>query len=244
MKMKSIILTVVVAICMYGFAANAQRPHGAGKKEVTKEYKLPAPKTDGAMSVEKALSERRSRRNFSDAEISFGELSQLLWAAYGVTLPAPGRPALKGGFRTAPSAGALYPFEIYVVAGKVNGVEPGVYRYIPAEHKIVRVVNGDKRKELSKAAYNQTMIEKAPAAIVYTAVFSRMTGKYGNRGRERYVCMDLGHSAQNIYLQAEALGMGTCAVGAFDDEKIAGLLGLPLMSEEEPLYIMPVGYCK
>lgn len=238
-------LAVALGICMYGFSpnVNAKKPQASEKKERSlREYKLPSPEQTGNMSVEKALSQRRSRRNFRDTEITSGQLSQLLWAAYGVTLPIPDHTEFRGGFRTAPSAGGLYPFEIYVVTGKVEGIEPGIYKYVPAEHKIVPVVNGDKRKELCAAAYNQEMILQAPAVIVYNAVFSRTTGKYGNRGRERYVCMDLGHSAQNIYLQAEALGLGTCAIGAFNDKKIAELLGVTLLSGEEPLYIMPVGH--
>jgi SagB-type dehydrogenase family enzyme len=201
---------------------------------------LPAPQTDGTVSVETALSNRRSHRQFQDKEISLEQLSQVLWAAYGITLPIENRPFLRGGLRAAPSAGALYPLEIYVAVGNVEGIEQGVYRYISQEHKIVKIIDEDIRAKLCSASYNQKMIEEAPASIIYTAIFSRMTDKYGERGRERYVCMDLGHSAQNVYLQAEALGLGTCAIGAFLDGDIAKFLRLP--KEEEPLYIMPIGY--
>ena len=200
---------------------------------------LPNPQLDGTMSVEKALQNRRSHRQFIDKEISAADLSQALWAAYGVTLPHE-RPASRGGFRTAPSAGGLFPLEIYVAVGNVAGIEPGLYKYIPQEHKIVVVLNEDVRTELCAAAWGQKMIETAPASIIYTAIFSRMTQKYGDRGRERYVCMDLGHSAENVYLQAEALGLGTCAIGAFTDEEISKVLQLP--ADEEPLYIMPIGH--
>jgi SagB-type dehydrogenase family enzyme len=201
---------------------------------------LPEPQTDGAISVEETLQNRRSQRQFLDEEISLENLSQILWAAYGITQPRENPPFLRGGLRTAPSAGALFPLEIYVAIGKVMGIEPGVYKYISKEHKIVRIIDRDLRPELTSAAWGQKMIEEAPASVIYTAIFSRMTDKYGERGRERYVCMDLGHSAQNIYLQAEALGLGTCAIGAFADEDIAKILNLP--KEEEPLYIMPIGY--
>ncbi|MDR3002140.1 MAG: SagB/ThcOx family dehydrogenase [Fibromonadaceae bacterium] len=195
-------------------------------------YKLPIPKTDGNTSVEKALANRRSHRNFQNKAISIDQLSQILWAAYGTTSP--------NGLRTAPSAGALYPLEIYAIIGNVEKIEPGVYKYIPEEHKIVRTINKDVRAELRKAALGQEMIEKAPVSVFYSAIFSKITDRYGERGSERYVHMGLGHSAQNIYLQAEALQLGTCAIGAFTDSKVKQVLQLP--AEEEPLYIMPVGY--
>ena len=202
-------------------------------------YVLPEPVLNGEMSVERALANRRSRRDFTDEGLTQRELSQILWAAYGVTLPVPNRPALRGGLRTAPSAGAMFPFEIYVVVGNVEGIEAGVYLYDSERHRLVRTIIGDVREELDSASWNQEMVKTAPITVVYTAVFSRMTGRYGARGRERYVCMDLGHSAQNIYLMVEALGLGTCAIGAFQDESVSRVLRLP--QEEEPLYLMPVG---
>ena len=202
-------------------------------------YILPSPRTDGDMSVERALSIRRSRRNFQDRAISIEQLSQILWAAYGVTYPIPNRPNLRGGLRTTPSAGALYPLEIYVIIGNVEGIEPGVYRYISGEHKLVRTIAGDVRGALSDAALGQRMIREAPATVFFSAVFSRMIARYGPRGR-RYTYMEIGHSAQNIYLQAEALGLGTCAIGAFMDDRVRQVLQLP--ENEEPLYIMPIGY--
>ena len=136
----------------------------------------------------------------------------------------------------------LYPFEIYAVVGNVAGIEAGVYKYVSQEHTILRTSDKDIRKELCVAALGQVMVRDAPATVVYCAVFDRMTQKYGERGRARYVCMDLGHSAQNMYLQAEALHLGTCAIGAFIDRGVSELLQLP--AEEEPLYLMPVGYVK
>ena len=209
-------------------------------EDVPLTYLLPSPQTDGQVSVEKTMAERRSQRSFQDKELSAEQLSQILWAAYGITEPRTDRAFLRGGFRTAPSAGALYPFEIYAVVGKVKGIEQGVYRYTAQEHKIERTIDQDIRTELRAAALGQAMVEEAPLVIVYSAIFSRMTGKYGERGRERYVCIDLGHSAQNIYLQAGALRLGTCAIGAFVDGRVAQVL--QLSEEEEPLYLMPVGY--
>ena len=195
-------------------------------------YFLPPPQTEGLVSVEEALYRRRSRRNFRDTALSKEQLSQILWAAYGIS---------EGGrLRTSPSAGALYPLEIYVVIGNVTGIKPGVYRYVPEEHKIIRTLDGDVRSELSAAALNQTMVRDAPISVVYIAIFDRVVARYGERGRERYVFMEIGHSAQNVYLQAEAMGLGTCAIGAFIDEVVSELLKLP--ANETPLYIMPVGY--
>jgi len=204
-------------------------------------YILPSPKTDGNVSVEKALMNRRSHRHFQDKAISAEQLSQILWAAYGITMPRPDHPNLRGGLRTTPSAGATFPLEIYAIIGNVEGIEPGVYRYISEEHKIVRTIDRDVRSELTQAALRQRMVMEAPASVFFSAVFNRTTGVYGERGR-RYVYMEIGHSAQNVYLQAEALGLGTCAIGAFSDGRVRELLQFP--ANEEPLYLMPIGYIR
>ncbi len=163
----------------------------------------------------------------------------MLWAAYGVTEDRSSPSFLRGGLRTAPSAGGLYPLEIYLVAGKVTGLSSGIYKYHSENHTLELISKGDVRKELAQAATDQKFIETAPVSLVYSAVFSRTTNKYGKRGRERYVCIDLGHSAQNVYLQAYALNLGTCAVGAFTDDMVSIVMQLP--GNEEPLYIMPIG---
>jgi len=241
--MKKIIITLIL---LAGFivSANCQTKNANIANEAGNQlsYQLPMPQTKGNISVEEALQSRRSRRQFIDKEISAEQLSQVLWSAYGITKPMNNPPFLRGGMRTAPSAGALFPLEIYVLVGKVIGIEPGFYRYISQENKIVRLIDKDLRAELCTAAYNQKMVKDAPAVLFYSAIYSRCTQKYGDRGRERYVCMDLGHSAENVYLQVEALNLGTCAIGAFVDKAIADLLKLD--KEEEPLYIMPFGYCK
>jgi SagB-type dehydrogenase family enzyme len=194
-------------------------------------YTLPSPELESNTSLEETLASRRSRRSFQDKAISAQQLSQILWASYGVTSA--------GGLRTAPSAGALYPLEIYAVIGNVEGITPGVYRYISNEHKIVMTIDGDIRAELSEAALGQRMVRDAPVSIFYSAVFERTTGRYGDRGNN-YVYIEVGHSAQNIYLQAESLGLGTCAIGAFTDERVKQLLKLP--PNEDPLYLMPIGH--
>ena len=200
-------------------------------------YILPPYTTDGNISVESALATRRSRRSFQDKALTASQLSQILWAAYGITLPD--SPHFRVGLRTTPSAGATYPLEIYAIIGNVEGIEPGVFRYIAEEHKLIRVIDGDIRTELSEAALRQRMVREAPVSIFYSAVFSRITGIYGARGI-RYAYIELGHSAQNVYLQVEALGLGTVAIGAFHDSAVRRILNLP--DDEEPLYIMPIGY--
>ncbi|HOW26006.1 MAG TPA: SagB/ThcOx family dehydrogenase [Bacteroidales bacterium] len=202
-------------------------------------YVLPSPRVEGSTSVETAINHRRSHRSYMNDALTAEELSQVLWAAYGISKPLQGYPQTRGGLRTAPSAGARYPLEIYALVGNVRGIEPGVYRYDSREHKISRVIERDIKQELAVAALNQEMISEAPACLFYSAVYSRTTDRYGDRGRERYVCMDLGHSAENVYLQAEALHLGTCAIGAFEDEAVRKVMQLP--EEEEPLYIMPIG---
>ena len=234
-KVLSAALTVLAVLSGCGSQPPASQDGGDPPIQTSDSpltYILPDPMSEGTMSVEEALASRRSRRNFQDKPLTLEQLSQILWAAYGISD--------ERGLRTTPSAGALYPLEIYVVVGNVTGIEAGVYRYNPLEHTITRTIDGDLREELSAAALNQRMIAYAPVTVVYTAVFSRITERYGARGRERYVYMEIGHSAQNVYLQAEAMGLGTCAVGAFIDGRVSELLQLP--AEEEPLYLMPVGY--
>jgi SagB-type dehydrogenase family enzyme len=236
--MKKWLFFLILLITFFGCSARTSRNERSNTVLIRTEnspltYFLPSPVTEGSVSVEGALANRRSHRRFQNRELSAEQLSQILWAAYGIT-------ESRGGLRTTPSAGALYPLEIYVIVGNVSGIEAGVYKYIPQEHKITRTVAADIRNELSSAALGQTMVRDAPVTIVYCAVFGRITGRYGPRGRERYVFMEIGHSAQNVYLQAEALQLGTCAIGAFTDSGVSELLQLP--AEEEPLYLMPVGY--
>ena len=201
---------------------------------------LPAPRLESAVSVEEALQNRRSIRSYREEPLTLAEVSQLLWAAYGITKTMEGLPAfVRGGFRAAPSAGARYPLDIYLAAFNVDGLPAGIYLYQSETHQLMRVVEGDTRSEISKAAFNQSHFETASAAIIYSAVFERTMVKYGKRGRERYVCMDLGHSAENVYLQAYALRIGTCAIGAFTDLWLKKACGMT--RAEEPLYIMPLG---
>jgi SagB-type dehydrogenase family enzyme len=186
--------------------------------------------TESSFSVETALQSRRSVRSYAQDPLTLAEIGQLLWAAQGQTSPR--------GFRTAPSAGALYPLELFIVAGKVDDLAPGVYRYRPSTHTLTATATGDLREDVSRAALNQRFFAEAPALMVISAVYERTTAKYSDRGM-RYVLMEAGHAAQNVYLQAAALGLGTLVVGAFRDEQIQALLNCA--DDEQPLYLMPIG---
>jgi SagB-type dehydrogenase family enzyme len=191
---------------------------------------LPSPEVETGVPVERTLSSRRSVREFSGEPLSLAQISQMLWAAQGKTSTQ--------GYRTAPSAGALYPLDVYLAAGEIAGLPVGVYRYDPTGHALERVALEDRRRQLSDAALAQGWIRSAAAVIVLTAVFRRTTRKYGERGH-RYVHLEAGHAAQNVYLQAASLGLGTTTVGAFHDERVKAVLELP--PEAEPLCLLPVG---
>ena len=190
--------------------------------------KLPKPKLSSRISVEEALSNRRSVRAYGEEPLTVEEIGQLLWAAQGVTE--------KWGGRTAPSAGALYPLEIYLLAGEVKGLEAGLYHYHPADHSVSRKTAEDLRADVMEASLRQEQILKAPATLIITAIFERATEKYGQRGR-RYVHQETGSVCQNVHLQAESLNLATVWIGAFDDRQVEQALGIA----EEPLAIMPVG---
>lgn len=192
---------------------------------------LPEPRHDSDISVEKSMLSRRSIRSFTSEPLTLVEVSQLLWAAQGITDSA--------GRRTAPSAGALYPLEIYVVAGNVKDLSAGVYSYKPDVHQLMKVMDGDIRAKLAGAALGQDSVRSGAISCVITAIYERTTVKYGDRGI-RYVHIEVGHAAQNLCLQAVALDLGAVTVGAFDDEQVADVMNLP--EDEQPLYIIPVGW--
>jgi len=191
---------------------------------------LPAPVMDSETSIEEALLTRRSIRDYQEGGLALSDVSQLLWAAQGITDPS--------GKRTAPSAGALYPLEVYLVVGEVEGLSAGVYRYLPAEHALTLTLEGDIREALAEASLGQEWVLNAPASILITAIFERTTRRYGQRG-ERYVYMEVGSVAQNVYLQAVPLGIGTVFVGAFHEDQVIQAAGI--VEGEVPVCILPVG---
>lgn len=203
-----------------------------GKEEAA--MKLPPPKTEGTVSVEQAIRQRRTVRAYDPKALELDQLSQLLWAAQGIT----GRHGFK---RAVPSAGALYPMELYAVTGSqsVHQLEAGVYHYVAAGHMLVRIADKDVRSDVTRASLSQMWMAEAPLNVVITAAYHRVTAKYGERG-VRYVLIEAGHVGQNLFLQAEALGLNAGIVGAFHDRRLAEVLLLPVRNE--PLLIMPIGY--
>jgi SagB-type dehydrogenase family enzyme len=218
-------MAVVLAVIIQPVRKDPYTGNGVGDTII-----LPEPRDSGEISIEQALLERRSVRNYKDEALTLAEVYQLLWAAQGITHPR--------GYRTAPSAGALYPLELYVVAGNVTGLQAGIYKYRPQGHELEKVAGVDVRTKLCAAALDQECVEDGAAVLVFAAVYERTTRKYGERG-VRYVHMEVGHAAQNVYLQAVSLGLGTVVVGAFDDDEVEKLLQME--DDERALCIMPVG---
>lgn len=204
------------------------KPKTSSQIESKIEIKLPSPFFSSRTSIEEALKNRRSIRAYNNLPLTLQEVAQLLWATQGITG--------NNGYRTTPSAGALYPLEIYLVAGNIEKLSLGVYHYVPANHSLEKIKNGDLRIMLAKAAIGQASVKLAAADIVITAVFSRTIQKYGDMGK-RFVLMEAGHAAQNIYLQSVSLNLGTVSIGAFNGNDVKDVLDI----KEEPLYIMPIG---
>jgi SagB-type dehydrogenase family enzyme len=192
--------------------------------------RLPKPRTVGRASLEAVLDHRRSRRRFADTPLSIPAVGQLLWAAQGITD--------RRGFRTAPSAGALYPLDLLLAAGRINGVPAGIYHYRPNDHTLAPVSQGDPRQALWLSALRQPAVRKAPVIVAMVAVMDRTTTKYGHRG-QRYGYMEGGHAAQNLCLQAVAMDLGTVVIGAFSDREVARVL--KLNRNVLPIYLIPVG---
>ena len=192
---------------------------------------LPAPNYESNTSVEEALLNRRSVREYNKEALSISEVSQILWAAQGIT-------DKENGLRTAPSAGALYPLEIYLVAANIKDLPAGIYKYYYENHTLKKLLEGDKRTDISNASLKQESLESSSAIVAITAIYERTSVKYRNR-TERYVDMEVGHVGQNIYLQAVSLGLGTVMVGAFNDEALKKVLALP--EDENPLALYPLG---
>ena len=215
---------LVVAAVLVG-CGQEDAPRAAAISEV----ELPSPSTDGDVAVEAALATRRSVREYDPTPPTLPELAQLLWAAQGVTDDE--------GRRTAPSAGAKYPLEIYVGVSSVDGLQPGLYRYRSAGHALERLTDVDPRAAIVDAA-GQDWLANAPALLVIAAIYGKTRERYGEKGVQ-HVHVEVGHVAQNLYLQATSIGLGTVMVGGFHDARLAEAVGLG--AEEEPMAIMPIG---
>jgi len=231
--MKRYILIPVLAMVFAGglfitmfFRFYDQRLQAMAEEKGSKmeNIKLPAPKYDGSVSIEKALLERRSIRTYKDEPLTLADVSQILWAAQGITDP-------KTGHRTAPSAMALYLLEVYLIPGNVTGLPMGLYQYQPQGHELVKIAEGDIKTKLFQGV-GQAPIKNAPAVLVITGISER--SKNSN-----WMYLEAGHAAQNVYLQAVSLELGTVVMAGFKDEDVRKALNLS--SQEQPIYIMPIG---
>ncbi len=212
----ALMLSVPLTVC---FAAR-------GRGTAVKIVQLPSPKTSGSMTLEEAIGKRRSVREFDGKPLDFAQIGQLAWAGQGITEPAK-------GLRTAPSAGALYPIELYVVASQ------GTYVYQPKDHTLLQILPDDVRRQLAAAAMGQQWVGGAACNIVIAGSLRKVAPKYGNKARQ-FMLLEAGHVAQNILLQATAMGLAAVPVGAFENKDAAKALELP--AELEPLLIICIGY--
>ncbi len=213
----------------------------ANKPETYKEYpsarKIQLPRTlpSNTLALIETLKKRKSIRSFHPKPLSIADLSFLLWASTGIQRTEKGYE-----FRTAPSAGALYPIETYVIANNVENLEKALYHYNIRMHSLEEVKNGDLREETVHAALGQKMCANAPVVLIWTALFNRCKWKYAQRAY-RYVYLDAGHIAQNLALAAISIGLGSCQIGAFFDDEVNQILGAD-GTEESVLYLTALGH--
>lgn len=211
-----------------------KKPHSCKEYPQARRVVMEKPRRCGDMTLYEALLRRRSVRRFLEAPVSMDALSSLLWAASGVQ-----RKEMGFEFRTAPSAGALYPVETYAIVHLVDGLDQGVYHYQARHHALEEIKKGDFRAHIANAALGQLMCAQAALVIIWTAVFERSCWKYRQRAF-RYIYLDAGHMAQNLALASASLGLGSCQVGALFDDEVNGILGIDGVGESV-LYMSVVG---
>lgn len=219
-------LTILIVLVSGLAACGMTQSQIPAAEETLDVIPLPSPFPAGKTTLEEALGRRRSVREFDATPLTMAEVGQLLWAAQGITH--------ERGLRTAPSAGALYPLEVYVALAE------GVFHYDPRAHQILMVSYEDARPAVYEAALRQDAVRQAPAVFILTAVYERTAEKYGTERSPRYVHLEAGHAAQNLLLQAVAMGLGAVPIGAFEDERLQEALELP--ADHKPLYLIPVGH--
>jgi SagB-type dehydrogenase family enzyme len=202
------------------------------KNSIMKRIHLTQELAHDGLSVEKAIANRRSQRDFTGETMSLPELSHLLRYSSGLT-------DKRQGSRAAPSAGATYPIEVYAIANNIEGLARGIYHYLIPSHELELLREGDFRNEMSRAALQEIMFKQANVIIALSAVFQRTQQRYRERA-QRYICFEAGHIAQNTYLIATSMGLGACAIGAFYDNEFNRLLGLD-GKNESVLYLLAVG---
>lgn len=231
----TILLIIFLSVLSIFYLTEPTKP-SLTMRTVSEVISLPSPVLNGNMSVEEAIQNRRSVRQYTSQAINIGNLSQILWAAQGVT-------DKEKNLRATPSAGQVYPLDIYVMVGSggVTGLEEGFYHYQPSNNTLEKLINGDLRSKLSEIANNQPWVDQAPVDIVITGNYRKMLYKYPDSELStRFVNLEAGHAGENIYLQTEALGLLTVSLGSFDKKRMIQLLQLP--GNETPIYIFPVGH--
>ena len=211
-------ILMLLSLCLMDPSALAQ-----GKRS-GEAFKLPPPRYESEVSIEKALLERRSIRSYKEEPLTLNDLSQVLWAAQGITEP-------KKGLRAAPSPRAVYLLEIYVLPGNVTDLPMGTYRYEPQGHELVKTADGNKKAELFQAA-GQAPIKNAPLALVITGLSEKTQNP-------AWMYLEAGHAAENVYLQSVSLKLGTVAMAGFKEDEVRKVLNLP--EKERVIYIMPIG---
>jgi SagB-type dehydrogenase family enzyme len=222
--MRKIILISILFCCSaVCFSQNLAPVGKAGAPEAV--IKLPKPVTNGSVSLEQAIENRRSIREFTDETLTLNQLSQLCWAAQGITDP-------NRDFRAAPSPGAIYPIELYVF------LPEGLYLYEPTRHELTLTIDRDLRQSLFNSSFNQRVVQKAPCTFMFAGAVKKVEAKYRNRG-EKFTSIEAGHIAENIQLQAVTLGLGSVPIGVMDTKTIAQFCKLP--ETLEVLYLVPVG---
>ena len=236
-KKKLVIICLVIILIgvssAYYFSGSNKTTHN--NRHVIGTVSLPAPQLTGNLSVEAAIQNRRSVRHYSNESVTLGNVSQILWSAQGIT-------DTQYQLRAAPSAGQVYPLEVYVIAGpNVTGLKQGVYQYEPSNNTLEMFMNGDLRGDLSTIADGQPWVKQAPLDILITGDNQKMMDKYPDKDLSiRFVDLEAGHAGENIYLQAESLGLVTVSLGSFDSNQLSQKFELP--SNETPLYIFPIGH--
>jgi SagB-type dehydrogenase family enzyme len=229
-----LIIVFISVLSLYYFSGSKKSVYTS--RNVISITSLPSPVLTGNVSVEEAIQNRRSVRKFSNESITMGNVSQILWAAQGIT-------DNQSSLRAAPSAGQVYPLELYVIVGTngVSGLQEGVYHYVPSNNTLEKVMNGDLRSDLSGIANGQPWVKQAPINILITGNYRKMINKYTDKELStRFVDLEAGHVGENIYLQSESLGLATVSLGSFNENQLIQLLNLP--SNETPIYIFPVGH--
>ena len=235
-----ILILAFIAVVSEIYVLNSQISQQTGytTRNVISITKLPSPQLTGNMSVEQAIEDRRSVREYNDEPINISDVSQLLWAGQGITDP-------QYGLRAAPSAGQVYPLELYVIVGTggVTGLPAGEYLYVPENNTLEKLINGDLRAQLATIADGQPWVQQGQVDIVITGNYQKMIDKYPDVPLStRFVNLEAGHVGETIYLQAEPLGLATVSIGSFNENQMISLMHLQV--NEEPIYIFPIGHPK